>query len=144
MAVSAGWGLMPWLCWEAGNPLNHLYLAACGMAVVAGIVVSRGSNAGMYLAGLMPISAMITLRFLFGESYADWIHRHPPRRWWRRSSGIPARPLVARMEEDSRLRFKVEDLARELEETRDDALRKRFEAETANASKDRLPRQYEP
>ena len=34
-----------------------------------------------------------------------------------------------------RLRFQVEDLARELEETRDEALRKRFEAETANASK---------
>jgi two-component system cell cycle sensor histidine kinase PleC len=33
------------------------------------------------------------------------------------------------------LRFQVEDLARELEETRDEALRKRFEAETANASK---------
>ena len=45
------------------------------------------------------------------------------------------RPLVLRMGEDARLRFKVEDLARELEETRDEALRKRFEAETANASK---------
>jgi two-component system cell cycle sensor histidine kinase PleC len=33
------------------------------------------------------------------------------------------------------LRFEVEDLARELEEARDEALRKRFEAETANASK---------
>ena len=39
------------------------------------------------------------------------------------------------MGEDARLRFKVEDLARELEETRDEALKKRFEAETANASK---------
>jgi len=39
------------------------------------------------------------------------------------------------MGEDARLRFKVEDLARELEETRDEALKKRFEAEAANASK---------
>ena len=39
------------------------------------------------------------------------------------------------MQEDVRLRFQVEDLARELEETRDDALKKRFEAEAANASK---------
>jgi two-component system cell cycle sensor histidine kinase PleC len=45
------------------------------------------------------------------------------------------RPLVLRMGEDARLRFKVEDLASELEETRDEALRKRFEAEAANASK---------
>ena len=39
------------------------------------------------------------------------------------------------MHEDSRLRFQVEDMARELEETRDEALKKRFEAEAANASK---------
>ena len=45
------------------------------------------------------------------------------------------RPLMRRMNEDARLRFQVEDMARELEETRDDALRKRFEAEAANASK---------
>src|SRR5258706_10390596 len=43
--------------------------------------------------------------------------------------------MTLRMGQDSRLRFHVEDLARELEETRDEALRKRFEAETANASK---------
>src|SRR5471030_2825055 len=36
---------------------------------------------------------------------------------------------------DARLRFHVEDLARKLEETRDEALRKRYEAETANAYK---------
>jgi two-component system, chemotaxis family, sensor kinase CheA len=37
------------------------------------------------------------------------------------------------MGEDARLRFKVEDMAGELELTRDEALRKRDEAETANA-----------
>jgi two-component system cell cycle sensor histidine kinase PleC len=45
------------------------------------------------------------------------------------------RPLVLRMGEDARLRFKVEDMAAELEDARDQALKKRFEAETANASK---------
>jgi two-component system, cell cycle sensor histidine kinase PleC len=45
------------------------------------------------------------------------------------------RRLTYRLDQDSRLRFEVEDLARELEEARDEALRKRFEAETANASK---------
>ncbi len=45
------------------------------------------------------------------------------------------RSLVWRMQEDSRLRFQVEDLARELEKTRDEAMKKRFEAEAANASK---------
>ena len=45
---SLAWGLMPWLCWEPGNPLNHMFLAACVMAVIAGLVVARGSNMKMY------------------------------------------------------------------------------------------------
>jgi two-component system cell cycle sensor histidine kinase PleC len=132
--ASASWGLMPWLCWEPGNALNHMFLAACAMAVIAGLVVARGSNMIMYLANLMPLSLMMSARFLLGDSVTDM------------AMGVLAplmafqmwytgRPLVLRMGEDARLRFKVEDLARELEETRDDALRKRFEAETANASK---------
>ena len=49
--------------------------------------------------------------------------------WW------TGRPLVNQTAQDLRLRFQVEDLARELKVARDEALRKRFEAETANASK---------
>src|SRR5438270_7889068 len=48
---------------------------------------------------------------------------------------VDALRISERSADDARLRFDVEDLARELEETRDEALRKRFEAETANASK---------
>ena len=131
---SFAWGLLPWLCWEPGNGLNHMFLAACVMAVIAGLVVARGSNMKMYLANLLPLSLMVSARFVLGESFTEVV------------MGVLApfvafqmwhtgRPLVLRMGEDARLRFKVEDLARELEETRDEALRKRFEAESANASK---------
>ncbi len=131
---SAGWGLLPWLCWEPGNTLNHMFLATCVMAVIAGLVVARGSNMIMYVANLMPISLMMAGRFLLGDHLADYVIGGVAplmalQLWY------TGRPLVLRMSEDCRLRFKVEDLARELEETRDDALRKRFEAETANASK---------
>ena len=131
---SAAWGLMAWLCWDKGNELNHMFLAACVMAVIAGLVVARGSNMRMYIANLMPLSLMTAVRFLFGDSVTDMvIGAVAPlvafQMWY------TGRPLVLRMGEDARLRFKVEDLARELEETRDEALRKRFEAETANASK---------
>jgi two-component system cell cycle sensor histidine kinase PleC len=131
---SLAWGLLPWLCWEPGNGLNHMFLAAATMAVVAALVVSRGSNMNMYVASLAPVSVMISGRFLLSSRPADLVvgvlAPFIALQLWRTGS-----PLVLRMEEDSRLRFKVEDLARELEEARDDALRKRFEAETANASK---------
>jgi two-component system cell cycle sensor histidine kinase PleC len=88
----------------------------------------------MFLASLAPISAISAARFLFGDGSFDYFV----------SFLIPLAAsqiylygarLTRRLDEDTRLRFQVEDLARELEETRDDALRKRFEAETANASK---------
>jgi two-component system cell cycle sensor histidine kinase PleC len=134
IAVSTAWGTLSWLCWEPGNVVNHLYLAAAMMAVVAALLVSRGSNMTMYVASLVPIATMTTVRFLTGDLGIDpvvgLLSPCIAVQMW-----LTGRPLIRRMEEDSRLRFKVEDLARELEETRDDALRKRFEAEAANASK---------
>jgi two-component system, cell cycle sensor histidine kinase PleC len=131
---SAAWGLLPWLCWEKGNALNHMFLAACVMAVIAGLVVARGSNMRMYVANLLPLSLMTAGRFLLGDTVTDMVMGVVTpvvafQMWY------TGRPLVLRMADDARLRFKVEDLARELEETRDEALRKRFEAETASASK---------
>lgn len=131
---SAAWGLMPWLLWDRGNSLNHIFLLACVMATIAGLVSARGSNMKMYTANLLPFTVMTSARFLLGGTLTDVLL----------GIAIPfvalqmwhnGRPLVVRMGEDARLRFKVEDLARELEETRDEALKKRFEAEAANASK---------
>ena len=134
LAASAAWGLMPWLCWELDNPLNHMFLACAAMAVIAALVVSRGSNMAMYIASLAPITIMTSVRFLTSPSLIDvMVGALTPfiaLQLWR-----TGRPLVVRMDEDSRLRFKVEDMARELEEARDEALKKRFEAEAANASK---------
>jgi two-component system cell cycle sensor histidine kinase PleC len=134
IAISAAWGCMPWLFWEPGNAINHLFLGAAVVCVVAALLVSRGSNMTMYVASLVPLAAMTTARFLAGDTAADLvigcIAPCIAVQMW-----LTGRPMIQRMEEDSRLRFKVEDLARELEETRDDALRKRFEAEAANASK---------
>ena len=133
-AVSLAWGTMPWLLWEAHNPVNHLFLAALCFAITAGLVVSRGGNFPMFLSSLAPIAVMTTVRFALGENWLDWavaiaMPLFAFQLWY------TGRTLVARMQEDARLRFQVEDMARELEETRDEALKKRFEAEAANASK---------
>ncbi|HSS12693.1 MAG TPA: ATP-binding protein [Rhizomicrobium sp.] len=129
---SFAWGLMPWLCWDKHNILNHTFLMACVMAVVAGLVVARGSNMRMYIANLLPLSLMTAARFLLGDSYVDMVMGavvpFMTFQMWRMG-----RPVVLRMGEDARLRFKIEDMAGELEVTRDEALRKRDEAETANA-----------
>jgi len=134
VAVSCAWGVLPWLLWVPGDALNHMFIAAAMLSVIAALLVSRGSNMTMYIASLVPLVLMTTARYTTGDLPMDMVlgvlaPLIAAQMWW------TGRPLIRRMEEDSRLRFKVEDLARELEETRDDALRKRFEAETANASK---------
>src|SRR5471032_2432856 len=134
LCISAVWGLVPWLLWDPASQINHVFLAGATIAMLAGLVVSRASHLDMFLACLAPVSCVAALRFAFGEFSLD----HGI------AVVIPAfaaqifydgRRLARRVDEDARLRFHVEDLARELEETRDEALRKRYEAETANASK---------
>jgi two-component system cell cycle sensor histidine kinase PleC len=134
LAASAAWGLMPWLCWEPANPLNHMFLACGVMTVIATQMVSRGNNMTMYVASLAPLTLMASARFLTSDLSSDMI-----------LGGLApllilqlcynSWPLMARMDEDLRLRFRVEDMAGALGMARDEALRKRFEAETANASK---------
>ena len=88
----------------------------------------------MFLASLVPVAGAHSLRFAFGGSVLDYsMAAHAV--LYAVQFSLDGRRLTHRLDEDSRLRFEVEDLARELEETRDEALRKRFEAETANASK---------
>src|SRR5471032_2783484 len=134
LCISAVWGLVPWLLWDPASQINHVFLAGATIAMLAGLVVSRASHLDMFLACLAPVSCVAALRFAFGVFPLDYGI----------AVVIPAfaaqifydgRRLARRVDEDARLRFQVEDLARELEETRDEALRKRFEAETANASK---------
>jgi two-component system cell cycle sensor histidine kinase PleC len=134
IAISAGWGLMPWLLWDKANIVNHLFLATCVCCVMAKLVMSRANQMDLLVASLVPMVAISSARFLLGGTLPDFAI----------ALALPAfgaqfflagRRLTLRLDEESRLRFEVEDLARELEETRDEALRKRFEAETANASK---------
>jgi two-component system cell cycle sensor histidine kinase PleC len=134
VAVSAIWSLVAWTLWMPGNPLNHLFLAVCLVCVVSGLLVSRATHLDMFIAGLAPVGLLAFVRFALGDGAIDYVI----------ATLLPiyamqlihdGRRLTQRLDGDSRLRFEVEDLARELEETRDDALRKRYEAETANASK---------
>ena len=132
--ISAAWGVLPWLLWDNASDINHIFIAAAMLTVVSALVVSRGSHMEMLIASLVPVSLLTAARFALGHSMLDYflavtVPAFALQMW------CNGRPLIRRMNEDSRLRFQVEDLARELEETRDDALRKRFEAETANASK---------
>jgi len=134
VAFSTAWSLIPWLLWDAANPLNHMFLAVAVCCVLGMLAVSRVNHMDMFVAALVPLIVMDVLRFLMGGSWAD-IAIAIVLPLFAAQFFVDGRRVTHRLDEDSRLRFEVEDLARELEEARDEALRKRFEAETANASK---------
>lgn len=131
---SLAWSALPWLLWQSDNPLNHVFLAAVICSLLGSLAVSRVNHMDMFLAGMLPLVGITSLRFLLGGSWLD-IGVAVTLPILAAQFVVDGRRLTYRLDEDSRLRFEVEDLARELEDARDEALRKRFEAETANASK---------
>ena len=134
LAASTAWGTMPWLLWDNGNAINHLFLACCSIAVGSALLLARGGNMMRFVCALGPICLMVTARFALGSTNLDYVIAAATP-FFGLHLWLIGKPLVVQMQQDTMLRFKVEDLAIELEETRDEALKKRFEAEAANASK---------
>ena len=131
---SLGWGSIVWLLWSPGDEFNHLVLGGLMAAIIATLAVMRINHSALFLASLLPVLTLTVARFLTGDSIVDYVIGGLFVLYGLQFN-LDGGRLTRRMSEDTRLRFQVEDLARELEETRDEALRKRFEAETANASK---------
>lgn len=134
IAISSAWGVMSWVLWDSSNPLNHVFLIAAVVAVLASLLISRANHIDMFVACMLPLVILSALRFVLSGSLLD-VSLAIALPIFAAQSFYDGRRLTSRLDEDLRLRFEVEDLARELEEARDEALRKRFEAETANASK---------
>ena len=134
LATSAAWGLMPWLLWQSDSAINQVFIAAAAISALSWLILSRVNHMDMLTAGVLPMLVLTDVRFFFGGDSLDVLGAILIT-GYAAQMFFDGRRLTQRLDEDSRLRFEVEDLARELEEARDEALTKRFEAETANASK---------
>jgi two-component system cell cycle sensor histidine kinase PleC len=134
IGVSAAWGLLPWLLWEPGNVANHLFLLMAVATTMASLLVSRLGSMTMLTGGMVPIVTLTSLRFLATGDALDAVfailtpayafHLY-----------IDGKRFIHALRQDVRLRLKVEDMAAALTRARDEALTKRYEAETANAAK---------
>jgi two-component system cell cycle sensor histidine kinase PleC len=133
-AAGAGWGLFAWFIWTDGNLLNNALVTMTVCGIVWAYAFSRCMHAGVYLAGVTPTVILTITRIAYPGS----------------EIALPLSLIIAitfivvyiftssqrrQVEVMLRTKFANDDLAVELRDTRDEALRKRFEAEAANASK---------
>jgi len=132
--VSVSWGLFAWLLWANDNPVNHVLVVVVIVAILWVYAFSRGTHLGVLLAATTPTALLTIARF----------HYHPSEIAWPLTMIVAVTYLysvafahISRLRYDAMLRTKFanDDLAVELRSARDEALKKRFEAEAANASK---------
>ena len=133
-ATGTGWGLFAWMIWSDGNLLNNALVTMTVCGIIWAYAFSRLMHAGIYIAGVTPTVILTIGRIVYsGNDIALPLSL---------IVGITfvlvyilTRSVRKQVEVMLRTRFANDDLTEELRETRDDALRKRFEAEAANASK---------
>ncbi len=134
VAISAAWGLLPWIVWAPGEIGNSLFILLAITATLSSLMLSRASNISMFLAGMIPMVSLTMLRFLLSDAWIDVVFA-PLVLFYGLHLFIDGRRFISRMEENIRLRFHVEDLAAAVTKAKDEAVKKRFEAESASASK---------
>ena len=135
MLIGTTWGLMGWLLWVPGNPINNIFVMLAVIAILWAYAFSRAMHSAVYFAGVTPTVALtlvaitysggpvavplafITLvTFAFTYAFAFLVRRQ--------------------VERQLRTGFANEDLAVELRDTRTmNATEEALQAEAANASK---------
>jgi two-component system cell cycle sensor histidine kinase PleC len=132
--ISLGWGVMVWLFWVPDNGVNHVTVVMSLVALLWAYAFSRAMHAGVFLAGVMPGAVLAAIKVMV-DGGAETLPLLLFLSVTFAFSFLFARRARQYFETMLCTRFANDDLAVELRNTRDDALRKRFEAESANASK---------
>jgi two-component system cell cycle sensor histidine kinase PleC len=132
--LSAAWGCAPWLLWDEINATNHVFIALMCLAVVARFLVNRSNHLPFFLASFLPMAVMLFVRCALTYEPADMVLAALVP-LYAMQVYLDSSHISVRWDEEALMRFSYEDMSRELEEARDEALSKRAEAEAANTSK---------
>jgi two-component system cell cycle sensor histidine kinase PleC len=134
LAMSTAWGVVPWLLWDSGNTANHLFIQFVVLSIIARFLVSRAGHIDFFTASFCPMALLLAGR-LFLEGGLPCLTLAALVGTYGLHVSLDARRHAVRIDTHAELRFANQDLAHALEQARDEALRKRSEAEEANASK---------
>src|ERR1700749_4008763 len=131
---SPGCGTIGWFFWCDGNSVNNMYVVLLMVCVVWAGAFTRAAHREIMTVGTATASIVFLARFAIAPGTLAHVMTFlgPLLLGYILVMGATARK---RVDEMLAVRFANEDLTDALRVARDDALRKRFEAEAANASK---------
>jgi two-component system cell cycle sensor histidine kinase PleC len=132
--LSSAWGCAPWLLWDEVNATNHVFIEFMCLAIVARFLVIRANHLPFFLASFVPMALALFVRCVLTLQPTDMVLAVLVPLYGIQVL-LDSWQISSRWDEEALMRFSYEDMSRELEETRDEALMKRAEAEAANVSK---------
>jgi len=134
LVYSIGCGTLAWFFWCDGNPVNNMYVVLLMVCVIWAGAFTRAAHRKIMTVGTATASIVFMARFAIAPGTLAHVMTvlAPLLLGYILVMGATARK---RVDEMLSVRFANEDLTDALRVARDDALRKRFEAEAANASK---------
>jgi two-component system, cell cycle sensor histidine kinase PleC len=131
---SAVWGVITFLFWLPGNPVNQVFIVMLMAVVSYSVVFSRSMLMSLLAAAFVAQGGLVLMRLLsaggqIAHVMAPVLLAYSIYLWL---MGLASNRQIGAM---ITARIANEDVAAALRQARDDAMRKRYEAETANASK---------
>ena len=131
---STVWGVIGFLFWVPGNPVNQVFIVMLMAVVSYSVVFSRSMLMSLLAAAFVTQGGLILIRLLTAGGQIAYVMTpvlvaYTIYLWLMgQASNRQIGAMIA-------ARIANEDLAAALRGARDDAMRKRYEAESANASK---------
>jgi len=131
---STVWGVIAFLVWLPDNPVNQVFIVMLMAVVSYSVVFARSMLMSLLAAGFLAQAGLILARLLtaggpIAHVMAPVLIAYTLYLW------LMGRASNHRIGAMIGARIANEDLATALRQARDDAMKKRYEAETANASK---------
>ncbi len=132
--IGATWGATIWLLWVHGNAANNVFVMAPFVGLLWAYAASRSMHVGVYIAAVLPIVILGSLRAATSPGLASHAMAFVLPVVFAYTL-VSALVLIRSFETMLATRLANDDMAVDLRRAHDEAIRKRFEAEAANASK---------
>jgi two-component system cell cycle sensor histidine kinase PleC len=132
--IGLTWGATIWLFWRNGDTANNVFVIMPFVGLLWAYCLSRAMHFGVYLAAVLPIVVLGGVRALTADGAAAHALGFVLAIIFAYTL-LLAFVAIRQFENLVITRFANDDLATDLRRAHDEAIRKRFEAEAANASK---------